>query len=70
VGIPGPHRLRRRNRRIRRAIELLEPRSYHVASARLWPHALGMVSPLPTLANRFVRKGALNTLCDLLTPAP
>jgi hypothetical protein len=60
--------LRRRNRRIRRAVEQLEPRSYHVAPASLWPHALGLVSPIPTLVYRFLRIGNVNTLCGLLQP--
>jgi hypothetical protein len=58
--------LRRRNRWIRRAMEQLEPRSYHLAPPSLWPLALRMVSPLPTLVFRFLRKGDLNTLCGLV----
>jgi hypothetical protein len=60
--------LRRRNRLIRQAIDQLEPRSYHVVPATLLPRMLGMASPLPTVLYRFLRKGDLNTLCDLLRP--
>lgn len=58
--------LRRRNRLIRRGIGQLEPRSYHVVPTSLLPRMLGMVSPLPTILYRFLRKGNLNTLCGLV----
>jgi hypothetical protein len=57
--------LLRRNRRIRRALRQLEPRGFHLDTASLWPHALGMVSPLPTLVYRFLRRG---NAIDLLRP--
>jgi hypothetical protein len=53
-----------RNTRIHRALEQLP--GYHVAPTILWPRVLGMVSPLPTLLYRFLRKGDVNTLCSLL----
>jgi hypothetical protein len=59
-------RLVRRNRRIQRALEQLEPKSYHVSPISLWPSVLEVVSPLPTLVYRFLRKGDVNKLCDLL----
>jgi hypothetical protein len=56
----------RRNRRIQRALEQLAPRSYHVSPTSLLPSVLEMVRPLPTLLYRFLRKGDVNRLCDLL----
>jgi hypothetical protein len=53
-----------RNKRIHRALEQLQ--GYHVAPVILWPRVLGMVSPLPTLLYRFLRKGDVNTLSSLL----
>lgn len=54
-----------RNRRIRRALEQLQ--GYHVAPTNsLWPRVLGVVSPLPTLLYRFLRKGDVILLCSLL----
>jgi hypothetical protein len=53
-----------RNSRIHRALEQLP--GYHVAPTVLWPRVLGMVSPLPTLLYRFLRKGGVNALCTLL----
>jgi hypothetical protein len=53
-----------RNERIQQALGGLP--GYHVASAVLWPHVLGMVSGLPALLYRFVRLGDLNALVDLL----
>jgi hypothetical protein len=58
--------LLRRNGRIRRALEHLKPREYHVAPASLWPSTLEMVSRLPTLMYRFLRRGDLNALGDRL----
>jgi hypothetical protein len=59
-------RLVRRNRWIQRALQQLEPRSYHVSPTSLWPSVLEVVSPLPTLVYRFLRKGDVNKLWDLL----
>lgn len=53
----------RRNERIRRALQQLS--NYHVPSTRLWPSVLEMVSPLPTLLYRFLRKGNVQALCEI-----
>jgi hypothetical protein len=55
------------NRRIQRACAQLEPWNYHVHPANLGLLVLGMVSALPTLVHRIVRRGNnVNTLCDLV----
>jgi hypothetical protein len=59
-------RLVRRNRRIQRALEELEPKCYHVSPTALWPSVLEVVSPVPTLVYRILRKGDVNKLCDFL----
>ena len=56
--------LLRRNGRIRQALDQL--RGYHVSPAVLVPSVLGMVSGLPTLLYRFVRRGDVNALVELL----
>lgn len=78
LGLDGPpfaeaqeaelDRLVRRNRRIQRVLDQLEPRTYHVSPISLWPSVLEVVSPLPTLVYRYLRKGDVNKLCDLLRP--
>jgi hypothetical protein len=55
----------RRNRRIQRALAQLEHRSYRVRPANAGL-VLGAVSALPTLVYRIVRRGNVNTLCDLV----
>lgn len=58
----------RRNGRIRRALQQLGPRNYHVGPPSLWPLVLETMSSLPTLLYRIVRKGNVSTLCDLVQP--
>jgi hypothetical protein len=60
--------LLRRNRRIRRALQrLLQPRGCRASPPpTLLPEALGTVSSFPTLLYRFLRKGDLTKLSDLL----
>jgi hypothetical protein len=62
----GVRQLLERNGTIQRALEQLEPVSYRVAPTSLWPRAFEVVSTLPTLLYRFLRRGDVNTLCDLL----
>jgi hypothetical protein len=57
----------RRNQRIRLALHQLI--NYHVPATRLWPHVLGMVSALPTLLYRSLRKGNVQALCDVTAAA-
>ena len=56
--------LLRRNERIHQALEDLP--DYHVSPSALWPSVLEMVSDLPTLIYRLVRRGDVNALSDLL----
>jgi hypothetical protein len=71
--IPQTHYVRRqaiqghlrRNGRIRHALEELRGRYHAQATASLWPLVLEMVSPLPTLLFRFLRRGDLNALSEL-----
>jgi hypothetical protein len=58
--------LLRRNRRIQRALEQLEPVSYRLEPTILWPRAFEKVSALPTLLYRFLRRGDVSALSDLL----
>lgn len=60
----------RRNGRIRCAIKTLEPVNYNVGgpAGGVWPHALGLVSPIPTLVYRFLRRGNVDALCGIVLP--
>jgi hypothetical protein len=49
-------KLQRRNRRIRRALDRLEPKSSCVAPPNRLPEELGLVSSFPTLLHRFLRQ--------------
>ena len=52
-----------RNQRIHQGLAQLA--GYHMSPTVRWPLVLEMVSGLPTLLYRFVRRGDINTLCDL-----
>jgi hypothetical protein len=56
-----------RNGRIRKALDDLQ--GYHVPSAALRPRVLEMVSGIPPLLYRFVRRGDINAWVDLLVVA-
>jgi hypothetical protein len=57
----------RRNERIRQALEQLP--TYRVTPTARWPLVLGLVSDLPTLLYRFLRRGDINALGDLVAEA-
>lgn len=64
---PRVDELTRRNRHIQRALSMLErPGSGVEGSIHLWPAAAAMVSSLPTLLHRFLRRGEANDLCRLV----
>jgi hypothetical protein len=59
-------KLLRRNRRIRRALDRLDPKSTYVAPPNRLPEGLGLLSSFPTLLHRFLRQGDVDASVNCL----